>query len=185
MEDREILKLFYERSEQAIAELSRKYGRICRRIAFNILKNEHDVEECLSDAYLRVWETVPPHDPESLMSYACLAVRNAAMNRIKISNASMRPKIIDTDFNEILMFVEDSADVESIVEDREFENEINVFLQKLPKNDRVLFVKRYFCCERIENLARSFGMSSSSTSKKLARMREKLKKYLIEKGYTI
>ena len=185
MEDRDIIKLFYERSEQAIVELSRKYGRVCQHIAFNILRNEHDVEECLNDAYLKVWNTVPPNDPESLVSYACLAVRNTAIDSLRKRKASSHPIKVDADFDEMLIFIEDPEDVEGAVENKEFDNVINSFLKGLAKNDRILFVRRYFCCERIESLAKAFGMSYQSTAKKLLRMRDKLKNYLSKKGYEL
>lgn len=185
MEDSKIIGLFYERSEQAIVELSKKYSSICRRIAFNILKNESDAQECVNDAYFKVWNTIPPNNPESLISYVCLATRNAAIDKIKSASASKRVQTVDTDFDEILRHMEYSQDMSEELEARELTNVINEFLATLKKTDRILFVRRYFCCEKIETLARFFGWSVSATSKKLLRMRDKLKIYLTEKGYTI
>lgn len=185
MEDSKIIDLFFERSEQAIIELSKKYGSICRRIAFNILKNDSDVEECVNDAYLKVWNTVPPGNPDSLMSYVCLAVRNTAIDRLKAAKAARRTETVDTDFDEILRHMEHSVDLDEVISEKEFDNVINDFLAQQKKCDRILFVRRYFCCEKIETLARFFGWSVSATSKKLLRMRDKLKIYLTEKGYTI
>lgn len=71
MEDSRIIDLFYERSEQAIAELSKKYGAVCNRVAGNILRNSLDVEECVNDAYLGAWNTIPPRRPEPLLAYLC------------------------------------------------------------------------------------------------------------------
>jgi RNA polymerase sigma-70 factor (ECF subfamily) len=185
MEDRDIIKLFYERSEQAIVELSRKYRRACRQIPFNILRNEHDVEECLNDAYLKVWNTIPPSDPESLFSYVCLATRNTAIDRLRIAKATGRPPTVDSDFDEILIHLEDPSDIESTIQSKEFNNVLNDFLRSLSRTDRILFVRRYFCCERIEFLAKALGMSYQGTAKKLARMREKLKICLSKKGYEL
>jgi hypothetical protein len=126
MEDRDIIKLFYERSEQAIVELSRKYSRACRQIAFNILRNEHDVEECLNDAYLKVWNTIPPSDPESLFSYVCLATRNTAIDRLRSAKATGRPPTVDSDFDEILIHLEDPNDIESTIQSKEFNNVLNL-----------------------------------------------------------
>ena len=81
MEDDRIIELFFERSEQAIAELSRKYGTVCNRIAQNILNDRLDSEECLNDAYLSVWNSIPPQRPDSLAGYVCSFVRNLALKK--------------------------------------------------------------------------------------------------------
>ena len=78
LEDRQIINLFYERSEQAIEELDRKYGAAVRKTAANILRRTQDVEECTNDTYLGVWNTIPPQNPNSLISYVCRIARNLA-----------------------------------------------------------------------------------------------------------
>lgn len=80
MEDGRIIELFFSRSEQAIAELSNKYGAICRRIAFNIVNNWEDAEECVNDAYLGTWNSIPPQKPNPLSTYVCKITRNIAVN---------------------------------------------------------------------------------------------------------
>lgn len=81
LDDREIIELFFERSEQAIFELSYKYGSVCSKVAFNILNNKQDTEECVNDAYLGTWNTIPPHNPNPLLSYVCRIVRNLAIKK--------------------------------------------------------------------------------------------------------
>ena len=78
MEDEKIIALFWSRSEQAIEETAAKYGRLCRKIAGNILENEQDTEECLNDTYLGVWNSIPPARPAVLRAYVCRIARNLA-----------------------------------------------------------------------------------------------------------
>ena len=81
MEDNQIIELFKNRSEQAINELSQKYGLVCKKVSNNILNDQRDTEECINDAYLWVWNTIPPQEPNPLLSYVCRIVRNLAINK--------------------------------------------------------------------------------------------------------
>ena len=81
MDDSQIIALFYARSEQAIVELEKKYGGAVRKTASNILRCSQDVEECANDTYLGVWNTIPPQDPDPLISYVCKIARNLAISR--------------------------------------------------------------------------------------------------------
>ena len=90
MEDSKIVELFYERSEQAIIELSRKYEKLCKKIAKNILGNNLDAEECVNDAYLGVWNTIPPQNPNPLITYVCKIVRNTAVKKYHNNTAIKR-----------------------------------------------------------------------------------------------
>ena len=81
MDDSKIIELFFERSEQAIDELSKKYGPLCKKIAFNILGNGLDSEECVNDAYLGIWNAIPPQKPDPLSTFVCKIVRNTAIKK--------------------------------------------------------------------------------------------------------
>ena len=101
MDDSKIIDLFYERSEQAIIELSKKYGAVCTRVANNILNNRQDTEECVNDAYLGAWNTIPPHHPNPLLSYVCRIVRNLAVNRYHANTAAKRNSSYDVALDEL------------------------------------------------------------------------------------
>ena len=90
MDDREIIALFYERSEQAIGEVSKKYGDLCFKIAINILNDAQDAEECVNDAYLGAWNSIPPQNPAPLRSYLCRIVRNLALKKLRTNTALKR-----------------------------------------------------------------------------------------------
>ena len=112
VDDREIIELFFERSEQAIVELSHKYGSVCSKVAFNILNNNQDTEECVNDAYLGAWNTIPPQNPNPLLSYVCRIVRNLAIKKYHANTAAKRNSIYDVALDELENCFHSSASVE-------------------------------------------------------------------------
>ena len=105
MDDDRIIELFFERSEQAIVELSGKYGSVCSRIAQNILNDQLDSEECVNDAYLVVWNSIPPQRPDSLAGYVCSIVRNIALNKYHRNTAKKRNSVYDVALEEIAEYL--------------------------------------------------------------------------------
>ena len=185
LEDREIVALFFERSEQAIVELSDKYGAMCRKVAENILNDKLDSEECVNDAYLVVWNTVPPQQPDPLSSYLCSIVRNLALKKYHENTAKKRNSIYDVALEEIADCIPASYSVEDEVAAREVAELIESFLETLDRQDRILFVRRYFHADSIEDLAGLFHKSRHYISVRLSRIRKALKQYLAEKGVSI
>jgi len=182
MEDREIIKLFNERSEQGVIELSKKYGRLCRMIAHNVLHDDLDTEECVNDAFLRVWNLIPPEDPVSLQAYVCQVVRNTATDRYDKNTAQKRNSSYDVALHELDECIENGVSVEKAIEDKELSEIIDNFLAGLDKVSRVMFVRRYWFSESVNSIAKRVNKSPHTVTVKLARIRERLKKYLIEKG---
>ena len=185
MDDNKIIELFYERSEQAIVELSKKYGKLCQTLSNNIVKNDEDVAECVNDAYLKLWNTIPPNRPDDLLSYLCLAVRNVSLNKYKENNTQKRKLTVDADFDEMADFLADAQSLEEVIDDKLFTETMNHFLKSLDRNSRVIFVKRYYFCERVSDIAKEMKLTEGNVSVKLNRMKNKLKKSLVEKGILI
>lgn len=185
MEDNEILELFFARSEQAIAELAQKYGGTCRKIAENILKDASDAEECVNDAYLGVWNTVPPKRPECLPGYLFRIVRNLAVKRYRSNTAQKRNGYYDASLDELADCLPSSSSVEAEIEANELAAVIDGFLASLDKETRVLFVRRYCFSDPIEELAEKFGTSAHNISVRLSRLRKKLKKHLEKEGISL
>ena len=182
MEDSKIIELFFARSEQAINELASKYGATCKRIAMNILKNDSDAEECVNDAYLGAWNTIPPQRPDPLLAYIGRIVRNISITRYHANTASKRNSYYDTTLTEL----EDClSDPHSPIDDMAFEElskEINAFLLALDKESRVMFVRRYWFSDEVEVIADTVGRTPHYVSVKLFRIRARLRKYLMKKG---
>ena len=181
MEDSQIVSLFYERSEQAIVELSKKYGTLCKKIAFGIVKNEADAEECVSDAYLKIWNSVPPIVPTPLLNYVCHVVKTVSINRYKQNVADKRNNIGDLAIHELDEVLAGHDDIEDELESKRIAGAISEFLDTLDAESRVMFIKRYYFCEGVSDIAKYFHKSAHSITVRLSRIREKLKKYLIEK----
>ena len=185
MDDSKIIELFYERSEQAIVALSKKYGSTCHKIAVNILKNDSDAEECVNDTYLGAWNTIPPQNPESLLAYICRIVRNVSVKRYHQNTAKKRNSYYDVALDEL----EGCLPAANTVQDEINANELAVlldgFLDGLDKTNRVMFVRRYWFSDSVSDIAAMFKMNNHAVAVRLSRTREKLRQYLIKKGVTI
>ena len=185
MEDIQIIELFFERSEQAIVELSAKYGAVCRRVADNILNDRLDAEECVNDAYLGVWNTIPPERPDPLVSYVCRIVRNLALKKYHGNTAQKRNSTYDVALDEIAECIPSRSSVEDEVEAGEVARMIDRFLETLERPDRILFVRRYWHADSIEELAALFQRSRHYVSVRLSRIRKALGQYLKKEGVSL
>lgn len=185
VDDSKIIELFYERSEQAIIELSNKYGSVCSKVAFNILNNTQDTEECVNDAYLGTWNTIPPQKPNPLLSYVCRIVRNLAIKKYHKNTAAKRNSIYDTALDELENCFPSSFSVEDKFNANETARIIDAFLETLEPENRIMFVRRYYYSDSIDDLAMLFRTSKNNISVRLFRMRESLKKHLIKEGVSI
>lgn len=185
MDDSKIIELFYERSEQAIVELSEKYGAVCTRVANNILNDKRDAEECVNDAYLGVWNTIPPQRPNPLLSYVCRIVRNIATKRYHANTAVKRNSQYDVALDEMANCFPSADSVENEFNASEAARIINEFLEALDIKDRVMFVRRYFYSDSLSDIAKLFHTSNHNVSVRLSRVRERLKKHLLKEGVNI
>ena len=185
VDDRKIVELFFERSEQAIIELSKKYGFVCSKIAFNILNNTQDAEECVNDAYLGTWNTIPPQRPNPLLSYVCRIVRNLAIKKYHTNTAIKRNSMYDAALDELENCFPSSISVEDECNANETAQIIDDFLEALDRENRIMFVRRYFYFDSIADLAKLFRTSNHNISVRLFRIREGLKKHLIKEGVSI
>jgi len=186
MDDRDIIQLFLARDEQAIPETAKKYGGYCIAIAQNILASRQDVEECLSDAYLQLWSSVPPNIPDDLRAYLGKIVRNLAFNRYRSNVADKRgggemPAVLE----EISVFVSGKDDVEQEVSRRELAAAIDSFLDTLPPLKRAIFVSRYWYSDSVSDIAGRYSLRAGAVSMTLNRLRHKLHKYLTERGFEL
>ncbi|MBQ2865616.1 MAG: sigma-70 family RNA polymerase sigma factor [Clostridia bacterium] len=185
LDDRKIIELFFERSEQAIIELSDKYGSVCMKVAFNILNNTRDSEECVNDAYLGAWNTIPPQTPNPLLSYVCRIVRNLAVKKYHSNTAAKRNSIYDIALDELENCFPSSVSVEDEFNAAETARHIDDFLETLDEESRVMFVRRYWYSDSVDDIAKRLHTGSHNLSVRLFRIREKLKKHLIAKGVSL
>ncbi|MBQ8232399.1 MAG: sigma-70 family RNA polymerase sigma factor [Lachnospiraceae bacterium] len=185
MEDERIIQLFFARSESAIGELHNKYGKTCHKLSANILRNIQDAEECVNDAYLGVWNTVPPTHPNPLLTYVCRIVRNLSIKRYRSNTAMKRNSTYDVAISELEGCLASDRTVEEEVDAKELKGMLNAFLDSLSRENRVIFVRRYWFSETYEQIAKRVGLSEKNVSVRLTRIRKQLREYLEERGVAV
>ena len=182
MKDHEIIALFFERSEQAITELIGKYGAAVKNVASNILKDAQDTEECCSDTYLTVWNQIPPAKPKYLGAYSCRIARNLSLKRYYANTAQKRNSYYDVALEELEETIPALSTVESAYDAKELTKYLNLFLKSQSKEDRCLFMRRYWYGDRIGDIAEYLGITPHKASVRLFRLRQKLQEYLKKEG---
>lgn len=186
MEDRLIVDLYWNRCENAIAETNHKFGRYCFKIAFNILADEYDSEECVNDTYLKVWETIPPAKPNKLAAFLGKITRNLALNRLKHNNTLKRGGgQVTLALDELSECVPDNDDAFSRMEDKVLSELLDRFLEGLSAENRKIFVKRYFEFAGVGDIAAFYSITESKVKMSLHRTRSKLKQYLEKEGISL
>ena len=186
MTDEAIVRLYWDRDEEAIAETSRKYGKYCFSIAYNILYNKEDSDECVNDTYNKAWNSIPPSRPTLLSAFLGKIVRNISLNRYKENTALKRggyqmPLILD----ELSEIASDRPGPEEEILNTELIKAINDFLYDLPKDKRVMFIRRYWYADDIGAIAKRMGINENSVSVTIRRIRIRLRKHLLERGFDI
>lgn len=181
MEDRDILTLLFARSEQALAALAAKFGHRLHRLSANILPTAQDAEEAVSDTYLAIWNTVPPHRPDPIAPYILRICKNISVSRLRVIAAQKR-SAYEVALDELADTIGQNT-LEQILDARALGRIIDDFLNTISKTDRVIFLRRYWYGDRVIDIARLVGMSDNAVSVRLNRLRRSLKDILIKEGY--
>ena len=183
MEDRKIVDLYWQRDENAIPETAAKFGGYCRTIAYNILADAEDAEECLNDTWLRAWNTMPTNRPNKLAPYLGKLSRWISLTRLR-EKTSLKRGGGETELvlDELTEAVDSGADVEKAVELKERNAALRRFLKNLGETERQVFLARYWFIASIAEIAEKFGFSESKVTSMLHRTRKKLLAYLKEEG---
>ena len=182
MEDKTIIDLYFRRSERAISETAAKYGAYCGVIAANILPSAEDREECLNDAWLAAWNDIPPSRPDCLKAYLGRLVRNLAITRWRYAHAGKRDGGLELLLSELEDCIPDRTDPETRLEQAELSRILRDWLDCLEPEERRLFVRRYWYGIPVRTLAEEAGIAQNSMTKRLLRLRKKLKTRLEEEG---
>lgn len=184
MDDSKIIELYWQRNEAAISQTHEKYGRYCHSIAYNILYSNEDAEECVNDTYVKTWEAIPPARPTKFSAFIGKITRNLALDRYDESKAQKRDGGIIEALDELAECIPDPQS-EEIADDGELGEAINGFLASLSKRKRIIFMKRYWYCCSVKDIACDLGMSESNVKVTLMRTRNDLREYLTRKGINI
>jgi RNA polymerase sigma-70 factor (ECF subfamily) len=183
MTDAQIITLYQERCESAIGETERRYGSYCRTIAMNILHNNEDAEECVNDAFLKAWNSIPPQNPAILSSFLGKITRNISIDKYNARKAKKRKGDENSvPLSELEVCFPDLSNVENEVDTKILGQTIEEFLYTIKKNDRIFFVRRYWYSDSISAIAERFSVGESKVMVNLFRTRNKLKLYLQKEG---
>lgn len=183
MEDERIVDLYWQRSEKAVSETSAKYGRYCYAIACRILSSTEDAEESVNDTWLDAWNSMPPHRPAVLPAFLGKLTRRIAIDRWRGRRAGKRGGgETALALEELEECISSGYDVEREIEERELLEKINRFLAGLPREERDVFVARYFFLAGVSEIGEKFSFSQSKVKSMLLRTRKKLRADLEKEG---
>lgn len=186
MEDRDIIALYLERNQEAIAETEKKYGRYCYAIAYNILYNAEDAEESVNDALMNAWNSIPPHTPTVLSAFLGKLTRYVSLKKWRYARTQKRGGgETALAYEELSDCIPGGKSVEEELQEKELAEMIDRFLDELPAVERRLFICRYWYFDDISTISKQFGFSSSKVKSMLHRIRKKLLSRLSEEGVFI
>ena len=183
MDDRDIIALYFARNEDAIKHTASKYGAYVKGVSTSILRNESDAEECVNDTWLKAWNSIPPRNPPSLKVYLGRLVRHLSIDRLRTLTRIKRNRELEVALDELAECAAPEelpeADMTALTD------ALNEFLDGLDAPDRRLFVGRYWHLYPVAALAQAYGLTANNVSVRLHRMREKLRKHLTERGFSV
>lgn len=181
--DEEIIETLFMRAEHALADLQEKYGGLCRSVIKRILTDWRDVEECVNDVYLRVWNAIPPERPASLQAYLARIARNLALDRYSYNSAAQRNTALTDAFEELEPWLPAYVgNLDSELDRQYFRQVLNDFLQEQPKEARIFFLRRYWYGENSREIAECCHVTQAKVRTSLFRTRERLRDTLEKKG---
>lgn len=185
--DEEIIELYWKRDEQAIAETDKKYKSYLLGVAYNILHDNLDCDECLNDTYLGTWNAIPPARPSIFQIFLFKIMRNLAIVRYRRNRAQKRvPSEMTVSLEELERYVEYNefeSPMEQDYQSRRLSQIFSDYLRMLPDRKRFIFISRYYCSDRIVDIAEMLRVSDRTVFRELIEIREELKTVLIKEGY--
>lgn len=185
MEDTAIIQLFFQRAEQAIAEVQQKYGSFCRTVAMNLLQQKEDAEECVNDTWQAAWQRIPPENPRMLGAFLGRITRNLAISRFRKNTAQMRSEGLTVLLSELEHCVPSGQSTEEAVDSILLGDYISKWLETLSADDRALFLRRYWFGESLRELSREVGTGEGHLAQRMYRLRLQLKKELEKEGVIV
>ena len=184
MDDQQIIELFWQRNEAAVAQTAQSYTGYCRSVALRILQCPEDAEEALNDTWLAAWNSIPPHRPDCLRTYLGRLTRNISLKLVRSQTAQKRSTdAVQMAFEEVGEWLAGSSDVEQALTEKELTASLNDFLGSIPELQRQIFVRRYWYLQPIAEIAECYGFSESKVKSMLLRIRRKLYAKLEKEGF--
>lgn len=185
MEDTAILDLYFSRDESAIQETDKKYGGSLRALSQKITEDFHDAEECCNDTYLYAWRSIPPTRPSYFFAWLAKVIRSLSYKKWERLNTQKRRANIVELTRELEECISDCVDVVSKLEAKRLGGSINAFVKKLPRDKQMVFVRRYFYGDNVDEISLQSGFSASKITSMLFRLRKQLKAHLEKEGFNV
>lgn len=184
--DEQIIDLYFDREERAITETDKKYGAYLHTVAYNILANEQDAEECLQDTYLRVWNAVPPERPRVLCAFLAKVTRNLALHRYEMERRKKRvPGASCLPLEEVAEFLPSASRLDAELQSATVMKVINTYLKSTTKRRAYIFISRYFFSLSVTQIAERLSCSQSLVRRELEVCRRQLREILEREGITV
>lgn len=184
MEDNKLLELFFDRNEEAIRHTDQAYGRRLHTLAMVIVKNDQDAQECVSDTYLRTWNSIPPQRPKYFFAYLAKICRNLALDKVNWKNAAKRKAEVVPLTQEMEMCIPDTKRDQEM-EARELGRLLDQFLRGLTPGNQMIFLRRFWYADTIGEIAARYNLSESAVQMRLSRTKAKLCTYLEKEGINV
>lgn len=184
MTDEKIIQLYFDRNEQAITQTAEKYGRLTNSIAYNILNNREDAEECVNDTYAGLWNAIPPEKPRNFTAFICKIARNLSLKRLEYLTREKRSPDITLSLEELSDILPDNRYSPEISEE-DIGKAISDFLRTEKQDSRNVFIRRYYFFDSVKEISKRFDFTESKVKNMLFATRNKLKDYLIKEGIEI
>ena len=186
MDDDKIVALYWERNEKAIEETDIKYKKYLFSIAYNVVHDRLDCEECLNDTYIGAWNAMPPSKPNMLKAFLTTITRRIAIKRYHSNlKQSVIPSEMTVSLSELENFLADDGDVDSEFDSERLGHVISDFVRSLSERRQFIFMSRYYVADPIDTIASDLSLSRSMVNKELAAIRSALKEKLESEGYSI
>ncbi len=182
MTDRELIELYNKRDESAVIHTKQNYGRLLTGLARNFLRSEQDVEECVDDVLLAVWNNIPPEQPENFTAYICRIAKNLSLKRLRDSTALKRGSGYDASIDELCETLCGKDTVESAFDLNSAAAAVNGFIGSLNREKRYMFVRRYWYGDPVKDIAAALNASPEKVKTALYRLRRDLEKELRKEG---
>ena len=186
MDDKEIINLYNLRDENAISETDKKYGKYLFTIAYNIIHDRLDSEECLNDTYIGTWNSIPPARPRAFQTFLAKIIRNVSINKFTRRTADKRiPSELIVSLDELDDCLPASPTVEEEIEATDLGKLLSTYLEGLTDRDRLIFVCRYYYADKVSEIASLTGMNERTVFRALETIRNGLREKLEKEGYKI
>ncbi len=185
MDDKQIVELYWQRSESAIDETEKKYGRYCHYIAYKILYNDADAEEIVNDTYLKAWNTIPPNRPEPLKPYLGMITRQLSLDVCEARSTQKRGGELSLILDELAECITDDNNRESLGESVALRDALNKFVKSLTEKEQAVFVRRYWYMSTPAEIANDYKLKENHVNVLLFRIRKKLKEFLVKEGFDL